>query len=146
MNNNPGTVSKILWHFTGGPIWDTKTNKQGKKLKQANEAFSNLKAIIKSRTLKIGRFTEVINVVLPTYKEYSPLEKRVVETKNKPITMHSSSVCCLADIPLSIWDTMPHGMVNLPSDSIALQWLNMASIPFFIHSQTQKLSDTYTRD
>ncbi len=99
MNNNPGTVSKILWHFTGGPTWDTKANKQGKKLKPANEAFSNLKAIIKSRTLKVGRFRELVNVVLPSYKEYSLFEKGVVEIKNKPITMHSSSVCCLADIP-----------------------------------------------
>lgn len=99
MNNNPGTVSKILWHFTGGPTWDTKTNKQGKKLKPANEAFSNLKAIIKSRTLKVGRFRELVNVVLPNFKQYSLFEKGVVEIKNKPITMHSSSVCCLADIP-----------------------------------------------
>ena len=99
MNNNPGTVSKILWQFTGGPTWDTKTNKQGKKLKPANEAFSNLKAIIKSRTLKVGRFRELVNVVLPSYKQYSLFEKGVVEIKNKPITMHSSSVCCLADIP-----------------------------------------------
>jgi len=98
-SDNPGTVSKILWHFTGGPIWDTKANKQGKKLKPANDAFSNLKAIIKSRTLRVGRFREVVNVVLPSYKQYSPHEKRVVEFKNKPITMYSSSVCCLADIP-----------------------------------------------
>lgn len=99
MNNNPGTVSKILWHFTGGPIWDTKKNKQGKKLKPANEAFSNLKAIIKSRTLKIGRFKEVVNVTLPSFKQYSRYEKRVLEVKNVPVTMYSSSVCCLADIP-----------------------------------------------
>lgn len=99
MNNNPGTVSKILWHFTGGPVWDTKANKQGKKLKPAKDAFANLKAIIKSRTLKVGQFKEVVNVILPSYKEYSPNEKRVVVSKNKPITMYSSSVCCLADIP-----------------------------------------------
>jgi hypothetical protein len=98
-NDSPGTVSKILWHFTGGPIWDAKANKQGKKLKPAKDAFSNLKAIIRSRTLKIGRFKEVVNVVLPSYKQYSPREKKVIEIKNKPITMHSSSVCCLADIP-----------------------------------------------
>lgn len=27
-NSSPGTVSKILWHFTGGPIWNSKTNTQ----------------------------------------------------------------------------------------------------------------------
>lgn len=98
-NDSPGTVSKILWHFTGGPIWNSRANKQGKKLKPAKEALANLKAIIRSRTLKVGQFREVVNVVLSSYKQYSPREKQVVEIKNRQITMYSSSVCCLADIP-----------------------------------------------
>jgi hypothetical protein len=72
---------------------------QGKRIKQPDDAFANLKSIIRSRTLKIGGFREVVNVVLPTMKEYSPSQKQVIETKNKQITMHSSPVCCLADIP-----------------------------------------------
>jgi Putative abortive phage resistance protein AbiGi, antitoxin len=98
-NGSPGTVSKILWHFTGGPVWNSKTNKQGKQLKPSKEAFENLKAIIRSRTLKVGRFQEHVNVVLSSFKEYSPSQKHVIEIKNRQITMHSSSVCCLADIP-----------------------------------------------
>jgi len=98
-NGSPGTVSKILWHFTGGPVWNSKTNTQGKQLKPSKDAFANLKAIMKSRTLKVGRFKEVVNVVIPSFKEYSPALKQTIELKNRRVTMYSSSVCCLADIP-----------------------------------------------
>jgi hypothetical protein len=96
---SPGTVSKILWHFTGGPAWNSIKNKQDKRLKPSKDAFANLKSIIRSRTLRVGKFKEVVNVVLPTFKEYSLSQKQVIETKNKQITMYSSPVCCLADIP-----------------------------------------------
>ena len=98
-DSNPGTVSKILWHFTGGPAWDPQKNKQSPRLKPPIDAFGKLKSIIKSRTLKVGRFREVINVVLPAYRQYSPSKKGIIVIKNKRITMYSSPVCCLADIP-----------------------------------------------
>jgi len=99
-NSNPGTVSKILWHFTGGPLWDPKKQKQQSRLKSPVDAFKNLKAIIKSQRLKVGSYKEVINVVLPTYREYSRSKRRIIEKKNKKITMNSSPICCLADIPV----------------------------------------------
>ena len=40
-----------------------------------------------------------MNVVLPSYREYSSSQRQIVETENKRITMYSSSICCLADIP-----------------------------------------------
>jgi len=35
----PGTVSKILWHFTGGPTWNTEKEKQNTTPKPANDAY-----------------------------------------------------------------------------------------------------------
>lgn len=96
---NPGTVSKILWHFTGGPMWNSKKNEQEKKLKNPADAFDKLKMILKSRTLKVGRFKEVVKITLPTFRKYSLEEKKIIELKNHKITMESSPVCCLADIP-----------------------------------------------
>ena len=39
---SPGSVSKILWHFTGGPKWNDQKKRQAKKQKPAAEAFENL--------------------------------------------------------------------------------------------------------
>ena len=38
MNGTPGTVSKILWHFTGGPRWNSELNRQEQEPKPAEEA------------------------------------------------------------------------------------------------------------
>ena len=52
-NATPGTVSKILWHFTGGPKWDSIKNRHQKRPKPSSDAYNNLISIVNSKTLKI---------------------------------------------------------------------------------------------
>ena len=47
-----GTHSEILWHFTGGPLWDNDKNCQTNKLKSPDIGYKNLIAILKSKILK----------------------------------------------------------------------------------------------
>ena len=100
----PGTVSKILWHFTGGLMWDQETNKQLDKLKPTKDGFDALKSILDSREIRVGSYKEVVKVVVPeriTYKRIkgTKTRERIVE-KNLEYTLYSSPVCCVADIPI----------------------------------------------
>ena len=61
----PGTVSKILWHFTGGPRWNPKKKKQYIRLKPSEEAYERLKKILKDCELKVGQHVEVIKLLWP---------------------------------------------------------------------------------
>ncbi len=49
MPNGPGTVSEILWHFTGGPRWNKNLNRQDAELKPPDEAYAALSSILASR-------------------------------------------------------------------------------------------------
>ena len=100
MTFRPGTVSKILWHFTGGPHWDTKTNKQLKKLKSATDGYSALKNIIKSKELRVGNYQEIFNVVVPKKRSYNLKTREIDILKDHLVTVKSKEVCCVADIPL----------------------------------------------
>lgn len=100
MAYRPGTVSKILWHFTGGPMWDETTNKQLKELKPAIKGYEALKAILKSQELRVGKYHEIVKVIVPEKRRYN-IEKKNIETLiNHPVTVKSKPVCCVADIPL----------------------------------------------
>lgn len=70
----PGTSSKILWHFTGGWLPNSESNRS------PEDAYSNLKAILRERKLKIGPYSERIRV-----------GGREISTDR---------VCCFADIPI----------------------------------------------
>lgn len=100
MSFRPGTVSKILWHFTGGPQWDSKKNKQLKKLKPATQGYNALKAIIDSKQLRVGNYQEIVKVTVPEKRSYNPDTKKFEIRKNVPVTVKSKPVCCVADIPL----------------------------------------------
>lgn len=94
-----GTVSKILWHFTGGPVWDIKKNKQSNYPKKFDSAYEILKSILKDNKLKLSSYPEVFNVKVPKFifdKEKKELQKEGYENK----TIKASPVCCLADIPI----------------------------------------------
>lgn len=96
----PGTVSKILWHFTGGPLWDSSTNKQLKELKPAIAGYEALNSILRSMELRTGNYHEIVKVIVPEKRKYN-LESKVFETlKNYPVEVKSSPTCCVADIPL----------------------------------------------
>ncbi|WP_170061738.1 hypothetical protein [Nonlabens arenilitoris] len=43
---NPGTVSKILWHFTGGPLWNEILNKQENQPKPVELSYDILIKIL----------------------------------------------------------------------------------------------------
>ena len=96
---SPGTVSKILWHFTGGPTWNTKTKRQSNSPKPAAKAYKNLKSILRTKELRLGTYKEVVKVILPERKKFNPETKKVEVQKNVPVDIESSSICCLSDIP-----------------------------------------------
>lgn len=100
MTSRPGTVSKILWHFTGGPLWDDETNKQLKKLKPAINGYEALKAILDSKELRVGRYHEIVKIIVPKKRQYDLETKKIKILKDYPITVKSKPVCCMADIPL----------------------------------------------
>jgi len=93
----PGTVSKILWHFTGGPIWDDKKMKQSKALKPNDKAYEALKSILLSFELRVGNYAEIIR---NTSRGKSSKSNSHNSGKGPLITIESSPVCCVADIPI----------------------------------------------
>lgn len=96
---SPGTVSKILWHFTGGPTWNPKTKKQNISPKPSGDAYENLKSILQTKELRLGNYKEIIKVIIPERKKFN-VKKRTIEIeKNVPVEITSSSICCLSDIP-----------------------------------------------
>lgn len=94
----PGTVSKILWHFTGGPTWNTKENKQNTSPKPANDAYQCLISIIESREIRTGNYSEIVKVKLKRRARRKSRKKFRSEYFER--TIRSKKVCCLADIPL----------------------------------------------
>ena len=100
MSFRPGTVSKILWHFTGGPIWDSSSNKQLRELKPAISGYEALQSILRSQELRVGKYYEVVNVIVPKKRKYNLQTKKFEILLNQPVQVKSSPVCCVADIPL----------------------------------------------
>jgi hypothetical protein len=96
---SPGTVSKILWHFTGGPKWDSAANRQQSRPKPAATAYDNLKSIVREKSLRLGNYKEIVRVVLASRRVYNVQKHEVEIQKNVPVTLQSSPVCCIADIP-----------------------------------------------
>jgi hypothetical protein len=96
---SPGTVSKILWHFTGGPVWNSKTKKQGSTPKPASKAYENLKSILRSKEIHLGTYKEVVRVIIPKRPRLNPLTKKREVQEKVPVDIESSSICCLSDIP-----------------------------------------------
>lgn len=103
MNNSqstsPGTVSKILWHFTGGPKWNKRKKRQNITRKSTAEAYKNLVSILKIKELRLGSYKEIVKVIIPEYRYYNTKKGKIEIKKNVPEEIISSSVCCLADIP-----------------------------------------------
>ena len=100
-HGQPGTVSKILWHFTGGPKWNAKTNRQASAVKPAAEAYHSLKSILRSKTLRIGGYAELARAIVPERHRYDRDKGKILVEKNVEVLVKSSQVCCLADIPIA---------------------------------------------
>ena len=101
MADTPGTVSRILWHFTGRPKWNAAENRQENIPKPANEAYEAFLSILRSKQLRIGQYREVVKVRVPKLQKYNREKRRVEEQTNVLIELRSSPVCCLADIPIT---------------------------------------------
>ncbi len=100
MPDAPGTVSRILWHFTGGPRWNEIENRQLRNRKSAVDAYNALLGILQTRTLKLGHYQEVVKVRVPKVRYYNRATKRFNTKRNVLRSLKSAAVCCLADIPL----------------------------------------------
>jgi hypothetical protein len=96
---SPGTVSKILWHFTGGPVWVPEAKKQSKTPKPAGQAFENLCSILKSRELRLGSYQEMVRLVIPRQRVFNREREKYEIKRNVPAEITSAPVCCLSDIP-----------------------------------------------
>lgn len=96
----PGTVSKILWHFTGGPIWDEVKKKQKDEKKSDTVAYDNLYKILKTKELLIGKYKEIINYIIPKRTVFDVEINQTYVEENIPDTFESKEVCCMAEIPI----------------------------------------------
>jgi hypothetical protein len=100
MSFRPGTVSKILWHFTGGPLWCETTQKQLKELKPAINSYNALIAILDSKQLRLGQYKEIVKIIVKEKRVYNLILRESELIKDYPVTLTSKPVCCVADIPL----------------------------------------------
>lgn len=100
-DRKPKTHSEILWHFTGGPQWNSKKQCQKKTLKPASTAYKTLLAILESKKLKVGNYSELIKLIVPKKRTYDPKKRNTFIRNNVPVEIFTSKVCCVADIPLS---------------------------------------------
>jgi hypothetical protein len=96
----PGTVSKILWHFTGGPKWNAEDKRQEGEPKPPSEAYAALLGILGDRQLRLGNYREVVKVTEPIVR-YDRLAGKLVREGDKIILYESAPVCCVSDIPVA---------------------------------------------
>jgi len=96
----PGTVSQILWHFTGGPTWNLDEKHQNSAPKPAAGGYAALVGILKTQELRLGTYKEVVKVRVPALKVRNPKTKKIRTERDVIRTLTSCPVCCLADIPI----------------------------------------------
>ena len=96
----PTTHSEVLWHFTGGPTWNARQQKQNKNLKLLSSSYEAFKSILKSKELRLGNYHEIINCIVPSETIYDDKAGKTKKITNVKRTIKTVSVCCVADIPL----------------------------------------------
>jgi len=96
---HPGTVSKILWHFTGGPRWDEERQRQDLRRKRPSDAYKALRLILKTKKLQLGQYHEFVKAKY--HVRVTDKKTRVVALEPREALIKSSPVCCLADIPIA---------------------------------------------
>lgn len=101
MGQPPGTVSRILWHFTGGPAWNRAENRQESKPKPRQGAYRALLSILKSKELRLGEYREVVRDNVPKRYRFSKRQGSTETVRNTIVEIRSSQVCCLSDIPIA---------------------------------------------
>jgi Putative abortive phage resistance protein AbiGi, antitoxin len=96
----PGTVSQILWHFTGGPAWDNAAGKQSTTRKSAASAYNALVGILESKVLRVGAYKEVVKVRVEKVRTWDRKAKKYRIDHDVMQVLESPPVSCLADIPI----------------------------------------------
>jgi hypothetical protein len=96
----PGTVSKILWHFTGGPRWNHKKKAQNSNPKPSAQAFEALRGILTTKQLRLGGYRELVKVTVAT-RVRDQSGKKWLKGPEKTVEHESAPVCCVADIPVA---------------------------------------------
>ena len=101
LNGQPGTVSKILWHFTGGPKWNSSTDRQETRRKPAPDAYKAFTSILRAKELRVGGYAELARVIIKERHRYDRSTGQKIIEKDVPVVVRSAPVCCLADIPIA---------------------------------------------
>ncbi|MBN2410245.1 hypothetical protein JXQ31_01050, partial [candidate division KSB1 bacterium] len=96
---DPGTVSKILWHFTGGPKRDVNTDKQELSLKPEKEAYKILCEILESKTIFTSQQHEDFRYS-GEIEYLNDMTVNILNDFNKIDKLLTAKVCCLAEIPI----------------------------------------------
>ena len=96
-SRTPETVSQILWHFTGGPVWDEFAQRQRTRTEADRASIYVLVQVMESKILRVGSYKEVVKVV---FKEQEPSTSGTVKATKHTRKIASSPVVCLADIPI----------------------------------------------
>jgi len=107
-STTPGTVSKILWHFTGGPK-RLENGFQSEELRDPEIAYKALSAIVTSQRLKMGSVKErfITNVETLADAHQRVFSRKMgslladsmrVDAKEYPFELKSA--VCVADIPI----------------------------------------------
>jgi len=99
MSIHPGTVSQILWHFTGGPLWNAERNCQEKEPKPSPQAYKALLGILKSKLVRLGSYKELVKIHFPENSRLDRATGKTRKIKERFEEMSSEPVNCLADIP-----------------------------------------------
>ena len=73
---------------------------------QANQSRLRMRtvlslSILKSNELRLGEYRERMKVHLPKLRRFNKKTRKMEELKNTTVSMESSQVCCLSDIPVA---------------------------------------------
>lgn len=99
-------ASEVLWHFTGGPFWNSRLARQNSSPKPTSAAYSALISILRSKQLRLGNYRESIKVKVKRRDPISDAKGKVSFGPARVIELSAQSrqVCCVADIPLGLLD------------------------------------------
>lgn len=100
MSKTPGTVSKILWHFTGGPGWDVDKDRQLGEPKEDESAYDALISILNSYELRASTYSESIKAFIFEQLGDFVADDGVPLIVPKLARVQTESVVCVADIPI----------------------------------------------
>lgn len=98
MVDRPGTVSNVLWHFTGGPAWDRSLQRQCTERKSEDAAFQALIGILESRVLRVSSYQEFVHAEVSFLRR--DIESNTRLPRKKTVHIPTARVNCVADIPL----------------------------------------------